>query len=78
MKHPIRRQKPIQGGREALPACVIKDIHSEVERLARKHNVSKSFVIACALAEQFGIEEQERYIQPATKHWRRPLALARG
>jgi hypothetical protein len=30
--------------------------------LARRHNVSRSFVIAVALAEAFGIDEQERYI----------------
>jgi hypothetical protein len=58
----IRRQRPIKGGREPLPSCVIKDISREVDRLARLHRVSKSFVIAVALADQFGIEEQETYL----------------
>jgi len=66
----IQRQKPIKGGRQPLPSCVIKDISREVERLARQHHVSKSFVIAVALAEQFGIEEQETYL-PQPRRLRR-------
>lgn len=58
----IRRQKPVRGGREPLPACVLKEIHHTVEALAARHRVSKSFVIAVALAEQFGIDEQETYL----------------
>jgi len=58
----FRRQRPIKGGREPLPACVIKDIAIVVEQLARQHKVSKSFVIAVALADQFGITEQESYL----------------
>lgn len=57
----VQRQRPVKGGRDALPSCVIHDIKDEVERLARKHRVSKSFVIAVALADAFGIDEQERY-----------------
>jgi len=57
-----RRQRPIKGGRAALPACVISQIADHVEMLARRFNVSKSFVIAVALADQFGLsEEQEHY-----------------
>jgi len=55
----IRRQKPIQGGRESLPACVIKEILYAVEKEAMKHKVSKSFVIAVRLAHSYGISEQE-------------------
>jgi hypothetical protein len=40
---------------------VIKEIADYVERMAARYKVSKSFVIAVALAEQFGIEEQEHY-----------------
>jgi hypothetical protein len=57
----LRRQKPIKGGRIQLPSCVIKDIHMQVSRLATKWKVSRSFVIAVALADQFGIDDQERY-----------------
>lgn len=60
-KSSIRRQKPVKGGREPLPACVIRDIQREVERLARKYQVSKSFVIAATLADAFGIDEQEQF-----------------
>jgi len=62
-----KRQKPVRGGRLPLPACVIKDIATEVTRLSRKFNVSKSFVIAVALADQFGIDEQEHYETKKTK-----------
>jgi len=65
----VRRQRPIKGGRQSLPACVIKDISREVERLARQHRVSRSFVIAVALADQLGISEQESYLP-------QPLRLA--
>jgi hypothetical protein len=68
MKSGIRRQKPIKGGRTSLPSCVIKDIHTEVSRLATKWKVSRSFVIAVALADQFGIDEQERYF-PQRDMW---------
>jgi hypothetical protein len=73
----LQRQKPIKGGREPLPSCVIGDISREVERLSRKFRVSKSFVIAVALADQFGIDEQETYIKPETKHWKYPLRVAK-
>lgn len=64
MKNKVRRQKPIKGGRESLPSCVIKDIQRAVEREAHIHNVSKSFVIAVVLSSFFGIEEQETFYQP--------------
>lgn len=70
MKIIYRRQKPIRGGREALPACVIKDIRREVERRAARYKVSKSFVIAVALADAFGIDEQESYL-PQPLHLRK-------
>jgi len=62
----LQRQKPIKGGRTALPSCVIKDIYTEVERIAKRHRVSRSFVIAVALADQFGIDEQEHYLTRTT------------
>jgi hypothetical protein len=54
-----RRQKPIKGGRESLPACVIKSILRAVENEAMRHKVSKSFVIAVRLAKSYNITEQE-------------------
>jgi len=56
-----RRQRPVRGGREPLPACVIGKIRARVQREASRFGVSKSFVIAVALAEVFGIEDQEKY-----------------
>lgn len=56
----LRRQKPIPGGRDSLPACVIGRIKQEVERRAARFGVSKSFLIAVVLADAFGIDEQER------------------
>ena len=57
----IRRQRPIRGGRESLPSCVIKEILRAVEREAMEHGVSKSFVIAVRLAKSYGITEQEDF-----------------
>jgi hypothetical protein len=60
--HKIRRQKPVKGGREPLPSCVLGQIHEEVRQRADRYRVSKSFVIAVALAHEFGIKEQESYL----------------
>lgn len=57
----IQRQKPIRGGRQLLPSCVLKSIERAVESRATQYSMSKSFVIAVALAEVFGIDEQEHY-----------------
>jgi hypothetical protein len=59
----IRRQRPIRGGREPLPSCVLKSIRRAVENEASRHHVSKSFVIAVVLAQAFGITDQEWYIE---------------
>jgi len=57
----MRRQHPVKGGRDSLPSCVIRDIKVAVQRLAHRHDVSRSFVIAVLLAEALGIREQEQY-----------------
>lgn len=56
-----RRQKPILGGRDALPSCVIHEIKRKVENIALRNNVSKSFVIAVILADGLNIKDQERF-----------------
>lgn len=61
MKHPPRRQRPVKGGRLPLPACVITDIYAAVDRTATRYNVSRSFVIATALADVFGVTVDEAY-----------------
>lgn len=63
----IRRQRPVKGGRDPLPSCVLKSIRSRVEQIAHEHRVSKSFVIAVALADAFGIHDQESYIDRPAK-----------
>jgi hypothetical protein len=35
-------------------------------------------VIAVALADAFGIEEQEQYLVTETKRWKKPLRLVRS
>lgn len=45
----------------ALPACVLKNIWKEVDKQAARFGVSRSFVIATALAHTFGIDGQEDY-----------------
>jgi hypothetical protein len=67
MRFKIRRQRPIKGGRVPLPSCVLREIEHEVQRLARKHRVSRSFVIAATLADAFGVEKQEHYDEPPVK-----------
>jgi hypothetical protein len=58
-----QRQRGIKGGRTAIGAGVIGDIEKAILREQRRYGVSRSFVIAVALAGFFGIEEQEDYHQ---------------
>lgn len=59
----LRRQRPVKGGRDPLPACVLHAIRAEVEATAQKFHCSRSFVIATALAEAFGIDVEETYYE---------------
>ena len=59
----IRRQTPVKGGRIPRSAGLLKKIDDEVLRQARKFKVSKSFVIATALAEGLGIKIDEKYYE---------------
>lgn len=61
MAFKIRRQPPIKGGRMKLGAGVIREIEREVTRRAIKFHVSRSFVIAVALAQAFGVSGQAQY-----------------
>ena len=60
----MQRQRRVPGGRKALPACVLKEIERAVENEAKRFHVSKSFVVAVALADAFGVKDQERYVAP--------------
>lgn len=72
-----RCQKPAKG-RERISAGAIKQVRDEINRASRMFGVSKSFVIMSALADHFGVEEQERYLVSSTKRWRRPVLLKRA
>lgn len=59
----IRRQKPVKGGRESLPSCVVKEIKRAVNKLAWEHRVSRSFVINTILAKALKVEIEEYYYE---------------
>lgn len=63
-----RRQKPIQGERRSrMSPYVMTAIEKEVHKTAARYHVSPSFVCAVALAEYFGITEQETYLPIASR-----------
>lgn len=47
--------------RVALPSAVEARIMDEVEKMARAYGVSRSFVVAVALADQFGVPLKGAY-----------------
>lgn len=57
----IRAQRRVPGGRMPLGATVLREIRARVEADAARYGVSKSFVIAVALAKVYGIDKQEWY-----------------
>lgn len=57
------RQRPVKGGRQSIGACVIKQIEDHIEYLAKRHDASKSFIIAVALASAFNIEIGDSYVK---------------
>lgn len=61
MARRVRSQRPVKGGRIPAYTGLIKDIERVIESEMRRYGVSRSFVIATALAHAFGIEEQEDY-----------------
>lgn len=58
-----RSQVPVKNGRVSMGAGLIAAIEREVEKASRRFGVSRSWVIADALADYFGIsqEDQIRY-----------------
>lgn len=51
----MQHQKRVKGGRVPASACVVRQLRAIVDRTARQFNVSKSFVIAVALAKAFHV-----------------------
>lgn len=58
----MRAQKKLRRGRKRKPmsTALIRKIEMRVKTESRKWGVSRSFIIAAALADIFGIREQER------------------
>ena len=48
--------------RVPVSACLMEDIERHITATRKKFNVSRSFVIAVALADYFGISEQETFM----------------
>jgi predicted subunit of tRNA(5-methylaminomethyl-2-thiouridylate) methyltransferase len=61
MQAKIKRQPRVKGGRARLAPSVLHEIDWEVSKTAAKFGVSKSWVIAVALAEVMGIKTQADY-----------------
>lgn len=64
----MRFQSPVGYKRRHFSTAVIRQIEDKIEKIARTHNVSKSYVIAVALADAFGITDQERYYNDKTNY----------
>lgn len=58
---PVRIQKRTRRPRARLSATALASIDAEIKKAARRFGVSRSFVIAVALADHFGIKDQEQY-----------------
>ena len=56
---PPQRQKPVKGGRDAVSGSVIKVLRRKIEHEAARYHVSKSFVVAVALAKFFKVDITE-------------------
>ena len=66
-----RRQKSVKGGRTRVGAGVIKEIDKAVNADAKHFKVSKSWVIACAVAAVYGIKIESYYEEGKPKKKRR-------
>lgn len=56
----MKIQKSVKG-RKQVSARVLGEIRKIVERESERFDVSKSFVISVALADYFGVKNQEKY-----------------
>lgn len=55
----LRRQKPVEGGRTPLPACVIQDLWAHVDAEALQKNASRSWIVAMAVAARYGLKIEQ-------------------
>ena len=56
-----QRQSPVGYRRNSVGTALIHETEDKIMHTCRKFNVSRSFVIAVALAAYFGINKQEPY-----------------
>lgn len=63
----VLRQPPIAGGRLPVGSAFARDLERAVELEMRRWGVSRSFVIARAVAFALNVEEQADYRQFSTK-----------
>ena len=56
-----QRQSPVGYKRRNMNAALIQETEDKIIHTCRKFNVSRSFVIAVALAAYFGVNKQESY-----------------
>lgn len=64
----MRIQRPLGHGkiRKRMSCRVLKEIEAAIEDTVKRFDVSRSFVIAVALADVFGIVKQENFrVDPA-------------
>jgi hypothetical protein len=61
MKRRLLRQPSVKGGRTPAYSGLIKSIEAAIQREVTKYGVTRSFVIATALAFVFDIEDQPDY-----------------
>lgn len=54
--------------RVPVSACLLEEIERHITATRKKFNVSRSFVIAVALADYFGITEQETFTDVQNHH----------
>jgi hypothetical protein len=57
------RQSPVRGGRVPVSSAFLDAVEAAVAREMRRFNVSRSFVIATAVAYALKVEEQADYRQ---------------
>ena len=68
----VRIQRPIRGmTRRPFATSLIREIEMMIESEADYWGVSRSFVIAAALADAWSIDEQERPSKPEPRRKRR-------
>jgi hypothetical protein len=61
-KRAVRRSQPRSSiRREALPSCVLPVIHARVDNLAKRFNVSRSWVVAQIVADYLDIPFTARF-----------------